>query len=176
MPFLLSFILLISVVGVGAATYTVANDIDPVQVSGRAARQPVLCRSEESPLVTVPCAIPPRRHRRVQRQQGLYMAPVPWHPGPPPPGILFEGGPPLSPASSSDDEAPPSGSTWQHPGAVQPPVIDESTTPTPSNSLANDFSVTDTLHFGSPVLLRRATVDYYSARCGDGAPLAIDPE
>ncbi|KAK3245482.1 hypothetical protein CYMTET_44950 [Cymbomonas tetramitiformis] len=176
MPFLLSFILLISVMGVGAATYTVANDVDPVQVSGRAALQPVLCRSEESPLDTVPCAIPPRRHRRVQRGQGLYMAPVPWNPGPPPPGILFEGGPPLSPASSSDDEAPPSGSTWQHPGAVQPPVIDESTTPTPSNSLANDFSVTDTLHFGSPVLLRRATVDYYSARCGDGAPLAIDPE
>ncbi|KAK3289196.1 hypothetical protein CYMTET_3357 [Cymbomonas tetramitiformis] len=176
MPFLLSFILLISVVGVGAATYTVANDIDPVQVSGRAARQPVLCRSEESPLDTVPCAIPPRRHRRVQRRQGLYMAPVPWNPGPPPPGILFEGGPPLSPASSSDDEAPPSGSTWQHPGAVQPPVIDGSTTPTPSNSLANDFSVTDTLHFGSPVLLRRATADYYSARCGGGAPLAIDPE
>ncbi|KAK3256404.1 hypothetical protein CYMTET_34460 [Cymbomonas tetramitiformis] len=176
MPFLLSFILLISVMGVGAATYTVANDVDPVQVSGRAALQPVLCRSEESPLDTVPCAIPPRRHRRVQRQQGLYMAPVPWNPGPPPPGILFEGGPPLSPASSSDDEAPPSGSTWQHPGAVQPPVIDESTTPTPSNSLANDFSVTDTLHFGRPVLLRRATADYYSARCGGGAPLAIDPE
>ncbi|KAK3273177.1 hypothetical protein CYMTET_18569 [Cymbomonas tetramitiformis] len=176
MPFLLSFILLISVVGVGAAAYTVADDVDPVRVSGRAARQPVLCRSEESPLVTVPCAIPPRLHRRVQRRQGLYMAPVPWHPGPPPPGILFQGGPPLSPASSSDDEAPPSGSTWQHPGAVQPPVIDESTTPTPSNSLANDFSVTDTLHFGSPVLLRRATAGYYGAHCGDGAPLAIDPE
>ncbi|KAK3235319.1 hypothetical protein CYMTET_54471 [Cymbomonas tetramitiformis] len=46
MPFLLSFILLISVMGVGAATYTVANDMDPVQVSGRAAPQPVLCRGD----------------------------------------------------------------------------------------------------------------------------------
>ncbi|KAK3249812.1 hypothetical protein CYMTET_40776 [Cymbomonas tetramitiformis] len=176
MPFLLSFILLISVMGVGAATYTVANDIDPVQVSGRAAPQPVLCRGEEAPLVPVPCAVPPRLHRRVQRQQGLYMAPVPWHPGPPPPAMLFEDGPPLSPASSSDDEAPPSGSTWQHPGAVQPPVIDESATPTPSNSLANDFPVTDTLHFGRPVLLRRATAGYYGDRCGGGAPLSFDPE
>ncbi|KAK3250448.1 hypothetical protein CYMTET_40178 [Cymbomonas tetramitiformis] len=176
MPFLLSFILLISVMGVGAATYTVANDIDPVQVSGRAAPQPVLCRGEEAPLVPVPCAIPPRLHRREQRRQGLYMAPVPWHPGPPPPAMLFEDGPPLSPASSSDDEAPPSGSTWQHPGVVQPPVIDESATPTPSNSLANDFSVIDTLHFGRPVLLRRATAGYYGGRCGEGAPLNFDPE
>ncbi|KAK3250945.1 hypothetical protein CYMTET_39705 [Cymbomonas tetramitiformis] len=46
MPFLLSFILLISVMGVGAAAYTAANDIDPVQVSGRAAPQPVLCRGD----------------------------------------------------------------------------------------------------------------------------------
>ncbi|KAK3235351.1 hypothetical protein CYMTET_54447 [Cymbomonas tetramitiformis] len=177
MPFLLlSFILLISVVGVGAATYTVANDIDPVQVSGRAAPQPVLCRGVEAPLITVPCAVPPRLHRRVQRRQGLYMAPVPWHPGPPPPAMLFEDGPPLSPASSSDDEAPPSGSTWQHPGAVQPPVINESATPTPSNSLASDFPETDALHFGRPVLLRRATAGYYGAYCGDGAPLAFDPE
>ncbi|KAK3274847.1 hypothetical protein CYMTET_16986 [Cymbomonas tetramitiformis] len=76
----------------------------------------------------VPCAIPPRLHRREQRRQGLYMAPVPWPPGPPPPAVLFEDGPPLSPASSSDDEAPPSGSIWQHPGAVQPPVIEDSTT------------------------------------------------
>ena len=32
--------------GVGAAAYTVANEIDPVQVSGRAAPQPVLCRGD----------------------------------------------------------------------------------------------------------------------------------
>ncbi|KAK3286956.1 hypothetical protein CYMTET_5513 [Cymbomonas tetramitiformis] len=86
--------------------------------------------TEASPIEVVhdvPCAIPPRLHRREQRRQGLYMAPVPWHPGPPPPAVLFEDGPPLSPASSSDDEAPPSGSTWQHPGAVQPPVIEDST-------------------------------------------------
>ncbi|KAK3288373.1 hypothetical protein CYMTET_4159 [Cymbomonas tetramitiformis] len=89
---------------------------------------------------------------------------------------VFEDGPPLSPASSSDDEAPPSGSTWQHPGAVQPPVIDESATPTPSNSPANDFAVTDTFHFGRPVLLRRATAGYYGDRCGGGAPLNFDPE
>ncbi|KAK3240808.1 hypothetical protein CYMTET_49381 [Cymbomonas tetramitiformis] len=62
------------------------------------------------------------------------MAPVPWHPGPPPPAVLFEDGPPLSPASSSDDEAPPSGSTWQHPGAVQPPVIEDSTIPSTNDS------------------------------------------
>ncbi|KAK3280605.1 hypothetical protein CYMTET_11564 [Cymbomonas tetramitiformis] len=46
MPFLLSFILLISVMGVGAAAYTAASDMDPVQVSGRAAPQPVLCRGD----------------------------------------------------------------------------------------------------------------------------------
>ncbi|KAK3284283.1 hypothetical protein CYMTET_8056 [Cymbomonas tetramitiformis] len=166
MPFLLSFLLLISVmVGVGAATFTVANEADLLQVP-----------DEEAPLVPVPCAIPPRLHRREQRRQGLYMAPVPWHPGPPPLAMLFEDGPPLSPASSSDDEAPPSGSTWQHPGAVQTPVIDESTTPTPSNSLANDFSVIDTLHFGRPVLLRRATAGYYGDRCGEGVPLNFGPE
>ncbi|KAK3245050.1 hypothetical protein CYMTET_45363 [Cymbomonas tetramitiformis] len=165
MPFLLSFILSISVMGVGAATFTVANETDLLQVS-----------DEEAPLGTVPCAIPPRLHRREQRRQGLYMAPVPWHPGPPPPAVLFEDGPPLSPASSSDDEAPPSGSTWQHPGAVQPPVIDESTTTAPSNSLANDFSLIDTLHFGRPVLLRRATAGYYGDRCGEGVPLNFDPE
>ncbi|KAK3285357.1 hypothetical protein CYMTET_7028 [Cymbomonas tetramitiformis] len=83
----------------------------------------------------VPCAIPPRRQRREQRRQGLYMAPMPWHPGPPPPAELFVDGPPLSPASSSDDEAPPSGGTWQHPGAVQPPVIENS-----SISSTNDSS------------------------------------
>ncbi|KAK3233224.1 hypothetical protein CYMTET_56462 [Cymbomonas tetramitiformis] len=32
--------------GVGAAAYTAANDIDSVQVSGRAAPQPVLCRGD----------------------------------------------------------------------------------------------------------------------------------
>ncbi|KAK3240439.1 hypothetical protein CYMTET_49717 [Cymbomonas tetramitiformis] len=46
MPFLLSFLLLISVMGVGAAAYTAANEIDLVQVSGRAAPQPVLCRGD----------------------------------------------------------------------------------------------------------------------------------
>ncbi|KAK3262686.1 hypothetical protein CYMTET_28470 [Cymbomonas tetramitiformis] len=109
------------------------------------------------------------------RRQGLYMAPVPWHPGPPPPAMLFEDGPPLSPASSSDDEAPPSGSTWQHPGAVQPPVIDESATPTPSNSLANDFPVTDTLHFGRPVLLRRTAVLRRATTVIDVVEAAVRP-
>ncbi|KAK3271560.1 hypothetical protein CYMTET_20099 [Cymbomonas tetramitiformis] len=32
--------------GVGAAAYTAANEIDPVQVSGRAAPRPVLCRGD----------------------------------------------------------------------------------------------------------------------------------
>ncbi|KAK3288728.1 hypothetical protein CYMTET_3807 [Cymbomonas tetramitiformis] len=102
----------------------------------------------------MPCAIPPRRHRREQRRQGLYMAPMPWHPGPPPPAELFEDGPPLSPASSSDDEAPPSGSTWQHPGAVQPPVIENSSTSStndssPAPGAGNCFTVT-LLRAGQP--------------------------
>ncbi|KAK3264501.1 hypothetical protein CYMTET_26764 [Cymbomonas tetramitiformis] len=78
---------------------------------------------------------------------GLYMAPMPWHPGPPPPAELFVDGPPLSPASSSDDEAPPSGSTWQHPGAVQPPVIENSSISStndssPAPGAGNCFTVT----------------------------------
>ncbi|KAK3251013.1 hypothetical protein CYMTET_39643 [Cymbomonas tetramitiformis] len=43
-PYFISLILFISIMGVGAAAYTAANDIEPVQVSGRAAPQPVLCR------------------------------------------------------------------------------------------------------------------------------------
>ncbi|KAK3263441.1 hypothetical protein CYMTET_27751 [Cymbomonas tetramitiformis] len=102
----------------------------------------------------MPCAIPPRRHRREQRRQGLYMAPMPWHPGPPPPAELFEDGPLLSPASSSDDEAPPSGSTWQHPGAVQPPVIENSSISStndssPAPGAGNCFTVT-LLRAGQP--------------------------
>ncbi|KAK3236139.1 hypothetical protein CYMTET_53706 [Cymbomonas tetramitiformis] len=46
MPFILSFLLLISVMGVGAAAFTAANGIDPMQVSGQAAPQPVLCRGD----------------------------------------------------------------------------------------------------------------------------------
>ncbi|KAK3246593.1 hypothetical protein CYMTET_43877 [Cymbomonas tetramitiformis] len=75
------------------------------------------------------------------------MAPMPWHPGPPPPAELFVDGPPLSPASSSDDEAPPSGSTWQHPGTVQPPVIENPSIPSTNDSstapgAGNCFTVT----------------------------------
>ncbi|KAK3284528.1 hypothetical protein CYMTET_7824 [Cymbomonas tetramitiformis] len=44
--YLLSLILFISIMGVGAAAYTAANDIGSVQVSGRAAPQPVLCRGD----------------------------------------------------------------------------------------------------------------------------------
>ncbi|KAK3278332.1 hypothetical protein CYMTET_13720 [Cymbomonas tetramitiformis] len=44
--YFLSLILFISIMGVGAAAYTAANDIDSVQVSGRAAPQPVLCRGD----------------------------------------------------------------------------------------------------------------------------------
>ncbi|KAK3275700.1 hypothetical protein CYMTET_16189 [Cymbomonas tetramitiformis] len=46
MPFMLSFILLISIMGVGTAAYTAANDVGSVQVSGQAAPQPVLCRGD----------------------------------------------------------------------------------------------------------------------------------
>ncbi|KAK3245606.1 hypothetical protein CYMTET_44830 [Cymbomonas tetramitiformis] len=45
-PYFISLILFISIMGVGAAAYTAANDIDSVQVSGRAAPQPVLCRGD----------------------------------------------------------------------------------------------------------------------------------
>ncbi|KAK3283151.1 hypothetical protein CYMTET_9135 [Cymbomonas tetramitiformis] len=45
-PFLLSLILCISIMGVGAAAVSAANDIDAVQVSGQAAPQPVLCRGD----------------------------------------------------------------------------------------------------------------------------------
>ncbi|KAK3264337.1 hypothetical protein CYMTET_26917 [Cymbomonas tetramitiformis] len=45
-PYFVSLILFISIMGVGAAAYTAANDIDSVQVSGRAAPQPVLCRGD----------------------------------------------------------------------------------------------------------------------------------
>ncbi|KAK3274180.1 hypothetical protein CYMTET_17625 [Cymbomonas tetramitiformis] len=44
--YFVSLFLLISIMGVGAAAYTAANDIDSVQVSGRAAPQPVLCRGD----------------------------------------------------------------------------------------------------------------------------------
>ncbi|KAK3233496.1 hypothetical protein CYMTET_56219 [Cymbomonas tetramitiformis] len=44
--YFVSLFLLISIMGVGAAAYTAANDIDSVQVSGRAAPQPVLCRRD----------------------------------------------------------------------------------------------------------------------------------
>ncbi|KAK3233880.1 hypothetical protein CYMTET_55855 [Cymbomonas tetramitiformis] len=44
--YLLSLFLFISIMGVGAAAYTAANDIGSVQVSGRAAPQPVLCRGD----------------------------------------------------------------------------------------------------------------------------------
>ncbi|KAK3249461.1 hypothetical protein CYMTET_41118 [Cymbomonas tetramitiformis] len=44
--YFISLFLLISIMGVGAAAYTAANDIDSVQVSGRAAPQPVLCRGD----------------------------------------------------------------------------------------------------------------------------------
>ncbi|KAK3236120.1 hypothetical protein CYMTET_53726 [Cymbomonas tetramitiformis] len=46
MPYIMSLILLISVMGVGAAAFTAANDIESVQVSGQAAPQPVLCRGD----------------------------------------------------------------------------------------------------------------------------------
>ncbi|KAK3251295.1 hypothetical protein CYMTET_39365 [Cymbomonas tetramitiformis] len=45
-PYFVSLILFISIMGVGAAAYTAANDVDSVQVSGRAAPQPVLCRGD----------------------------------------------------------------------------------------------------------------------------------
>ncbi|KAK3285556.1 hypothetical protein CYMTET_6851 [Cymbomonas tetramitiformis] len=44
--YFVSLFLLISIMGVGAAAYTAANDVDSVQVSGRAAPQPVLCRGD----------------------------------------------------------------------------------------------------------------------------------
>ncbi|KAK3279015.1 hypothetical protein CYMTET_13076, partial [Cymbomonas tetramitiformis] len=118
--------------GAGARTCT-----DP-PVGGATWTASAVPATEASPAEVVrdvPCAIPPRLHRREQRRQGFYMTPVPWHPGPPPPAVLFEDGPPLSPASSSDDEAPPSGSVWQHPGAVQPPVIEDDSTISSTNDL-----------------------------------------
>ncbi|KAK3241313.1 hypothetical protein CYMTET_48906 [Cymbomonas tetramitiformis] len=45
-PYFVSLILFISIMGVGAAAYTAANDIDSVQVSGRTAPQPVLCKGD----------------------------------------------------------------------------------------------------------------------------------
>ncbi|KAK3272567.1 hypothetical protein CYMTET_19150 [Cymbomonas tetramitiformis] len=45
-PYFISLILFISIMGVGAADYTAANDVGSVQVSGRAAPQPVLCRGD----------------------------------------------------------------------------------------------------------------------------------
>ncbi|KAK3282355.1 hypothetical protein CYMTET_9913 [Cymbomonas tetramitiformis] len=44
--YFVSLFLLISIMGVGAAAYTAANDIGSVQVSGRATPQPVLCRGD----------------------------------------------------------------------------------------------------------------------------------
>ncbi|KAK3239850.1 hypothetical protein CYMTET_50246 [Cymbomonas tetramitiformis] len=124
-----------AVAGVGGAG---ARTCTGPPVGGATSTGSTVPAAEASPTDVVrdmPCAVPPRRQRREQRRQGLYMAPMPWHPGPPPPAELFVDGPPLSPASSSDDEAPPSGSTWQHPGAVQPPVIENS-----SISSTNDSS------------------------------------
>ncbi|KAK3238620.1 hypothetical protein CYMTET_51378 [Cymbomonas tetramitiformis] len=45
-PYFISIILFISIMGVGAAAITAANDVDHVQVSGQAAPQPVLCRGD----------------------------------------------------------------------------------------------------------------------------------
>ncbi|KAK3239854.1 hypothetical protein CYMTET_50250 [Cymbomonas tetramitiformis] len=136
-----------AVAGVGGAG---ARTCTGPPVGGATSTGSAVPAAEASPTDVVrdmPCAIPPRRQRREQRRQGLYMAPMPWHPGPPPPAELFVDGPPLSPASSSDDEAPPSGSTWQHPGAVQPPVIENSSISStndssPAPGAGNCFTVT----------------------------------
>ncbi|KAK3285106.1 hypothetical protein CYMTET_7272 [Cymbomonas tetramitiformis] len=127
MPFLLSFILLISVMGVGAAAFTAANDDEPVQVSGQAAPQPVLCMGdlcvyrgieELSPdtldaVLTAlggcgPSAVPPDRYDREWWKQGVggwFFHPGPHHlpgipqlPGPPP-------SPDYSPPPSDVDES-----------------------------------------------------------------------
>ncbi|KAK3268648.1 hypothetical protein CYMTET_22856 [Cymbomonas tetramitiformis] len=74
-----------AVAGVGGAD---ARTCTAPPVGGATWTASAVPATEASPNDVVrdaPCAIPPRLHRRGQRRQGLYMAPVPWHPGPPPP-------------------------------------------------------------------------------------------
>ncbi|KAK3242873.1 hypothetical protein CYMTET_47449 [Cymbomonas tetramitiformis] len=108
--------------GGGAAAFTAANDDEPVQVSGQAAPQPVLCRGDlcvyrgveelspdalDAVLAALggcgPSAVPPDRYDREWWKQGVggwFFHPGPHHL----PGIPQLPGPPPSP----DYSPPPS--------------------------------------------------------------------